>query len=116
MIVTQSTNTWIGARVYFYHHILHDWSDYYCLKILESVVAAMTQGYSKLLLHEMVVLEQGASQFQAQLDMTMMASNSGMERTRQQWLALLEKAGLTVVKFWEPIDEGGDGIVEAMKI
>ncbi|PGH29242.1 hypothetical protein GX50_08005 [[Emmonsia] crescens] len=105
-----------GARVYFYHHILHDWSDYYCLKILESVVAAMTQGYSKLLLHEMVVLEQGASQFQAQLDMTMMASNSGMERTRQQWLALLEKAGLTVVKFWEPIDEGGDGIVEAMKI
>ncbi|KKZ65436.1 hypothetical protein EMCG_08735 [[Emmonsia] crescens] len=105
-----------GARVYFYHHILHDWSDYYCLKILERVVAAMTQGYSKLLLHEMVVLEQGASQFQAQLDMTMMAFNSGMERTRQQWRALLEKAGLRVVKFWEPIDEGGDGIVEATKI
>ncbi|OAX79907.1 hypothetical protein ACJ72_05771 [Emergomyces africanus] len=105
-----------GARVYFYHHILHDWSDYYCLKILEKVVEAMTPGYSKLLLHEMVVLEQGASQFQAQLDMTMMAFNSGMERTSQQWRGLLEKVGLTVVKFREPVDEGGDGIVEAMKI
>ncbi|KLJ08368.1 hypothetical protein EMPG_16199 [Blastomyces silverae] len=105
-----------GARVYFYHHILHDWSDSYCLMILENVAAAMTPGYSKLLIHEMVVLEQGASQFQAQLDMTMMAFNSGMERTAQQWRELLEKAGLTAVKFWEPIDEGGDGIVEAMKI
>ncbi|PGG99634.1 hypothetical protein GX51_06189 [Blastomyces parvus] len=105
-----------GARVYFYHHILHDWSDSYCLEILDNVAAAMTPGYSKLLIHEMVVLEQGASQFQAQLDMTMMAFNSGMERTAQQWRELLERAGLTVVKFWEPIDEGGDGIVEAMKI
>ncbi|OJD27342.1 hypothetical protein ACJ73_01256 [Blastomyces percursus] len=105
-----------GARVYFYHHILHDWSDSYCLKILENVAAAMTPGYSKLLIHEMVVLEQGASQFQAQLDMTMMAFNSGMERTAKQWRELLEKAGLAMFKFWEPIDEGGDGIVEAMKI
>ncbi|OJD11334.1 hypothetical protein AJ78_07871 [Emergomyces pasteurianus Ep9510] len=105
-----------GARAYFYHHILHDWSDHHCLKILERVAAAMTPGYSKLLLHEMIVLEQGASQFQAQLDMTMMAFNSGMERTSLQWGELLEKAGLTAVKFWEPIDEGGDGIIEAMKI
>ncbi|EER39493.1 sterigmatocystin 8-O-methyltransferase [Histoplasma capsulatum H143] len=105
-----------GARVYFYHHILHDWSDSYCLKILARAAAAMTPGYSKLLVHEMVVPEQAASQFQAQLDMTMMAFNSGVERTSRQWRELLEKAGLTVVKFWEPVDEGGDGIVEAMKM
>lgn len=111
-----STDTCIGARVYFYHHILHDWSDSYCLKILARAAAAMTPGYSKLLVHEMVVPEQAASQFQAQLDMTMMAFNSGVERTSRQWRELLEKAGLTVVKFWEPVDEGGDGIVEAMKM
>lgn len=104
-----------GARVYFYHHILHDWSDSYCLQILGRVAAAMTPGYSKLLLHEILVLEQGASQFQAQLDMTMMAFNSGMERTRLQWETLLDAAGLKVVKFWDPADEGGDGIVEAMR-
>ncbi|KAL3476738.1 S-adenosyl-L-methionine-dependent methyltransferase [Aspergillus californicus] len=105
-----------GARVYFYHHILHDWADSYCLEILERVAAAMTPGYSKLLLHEMIVPEQGASQFQAQLDLTMMAFNGGLERTREQWTALLEKAGLMFVGFWDPIDEGGDGIVEAMKV
>ncbi|GBF64283.1 O-methyltransferase [Trichophyton mentagrophytes] len=105
----------IGARVYFYHHILHDWSDACCLKILEKVAAAMTPGYSKLLLHEMLVLDQGAPLFQAELDMTMMAFNGGMERTKDQWTALLEKAGLKVVQFWDPVDEGGDGIVEAMK-
>ncbi|PLB55726.1 S-adenosyl-L-methionine-dependent methyltransferase [Aspergillus steynii IBT 23096] len=103
-----------GARVYFYHHILHDWSDAYCLRILDRVAAAMTPGYSRLLIHEMLVLERGASRFQAQLDMTMMAFNGGMERTREQWRALLERAGLTVVGFWDPVDEGGDGIVEAM--
>lgn len=104
-----------GARVYFYHHILHDWSDSYCLDILRNVVSAMTPGYSKLLLHEMVVLEEGAPQFQAQLDLTMMAFNSGMERTAKQWIELLESVGLRVVKVWEPVEEGADGIVEAIK-
>ncbi|KAL4800935.1 o-methyltransferase [Aspergillus venezuelensis] len=103
-----------GARVYFLHHILHDWSDEYCLRILKNIVSAMTPGYSKLLVHEMIVLEQGAPQFQAQLDIAMMAFNGGMERTRQQWRGLLEKAGLQVVEFWDPVDEGGDGIVEAV--
>ncbi|EGD94657.1 hypothetical protein TESG_02165 [Trichophyton tonsurans CBS 112818] len=104
-----------GARAYFYHHILHDWSDEQCLKILARVASAMTPGYSKLLLHKMIIPEVGASQFQAMLDMTMMAFNGGMERTKQQWTALLEKAGLKVVQFWDPAEEGGDGIVEAMK-
>ncbi|KAL4957796.1 putative O-methyltransferase [Aspergillus filifer] len=103
-----------GARVYFLHHILHDWSDEYCLRILKNIVSAMTPGYSKILVHEMIVLERGAPQFQAQLDMAMMAFNSGMERTRQQWRRLLETAGLQVVEFWDPVDEGGDGIVEAV--
>lgn len=75
----------------------------------------MTPGYSKLLLHEMIIPEVGASQFHAMLDMTMMAFNGGMERTKQQWTALLEKAGLKVVQFWDPAEEGGDGIVEAVK-
>ncbi|RDW67178.1 uncharacterized protein DSM5745_09044 [Aspergillus mulundensis] len=105
-----------GARAYLYHHILHDWSDAFCLRILEQVVAVMTPGYSRLLIHEMIVAEARAPQFQAQLDMTMMAFNSGMERTRRQWRELLQRAGLQVVEFWEPKDEGGDGIVEAVRV
>ncbi|PYH81881.1 putative O-methyltransferase [Aspergillus uvarum CBS 121591] len=106
----------VGARVYFYHHILHDWSDPYCLRILQQVAAAMTPGFSKLLVHEIIVSDQRAAQFQAQFDMTMMAFNAGIERTRLQWQTLLEAAGLTVVGVWDSVDEGGDGIVEAMKL
>lgn len=104
-----------GARAAFYHHILHNWSDNYCREILRVVVSAMTPGYSKLLLHEIIVLEEGSPQFQAQLDMTMMAFNSGMERTANQWRELLESVGLRVVRIWEPVEEGADGIIEAMR-
>ncbi|KAI1139528.1 sterigmatocystin 8-O-methyltransferase [Hypoxylon sp. FL0543] len=103
-----------GARTYFYHHILHDWSDQKCLEMLAQVTRAMEPGYSKLLIHEMIIPAQGASTFHAMLDMTMMAFNAGMERTERQWEELLGRAGLEVVKFWLPPQEDADGIVEAM--
>ncbi|BCS24052.1 uncharacterized protein APUU_40496A [Aspergillus puulaauensis] len=102
-----------GARVYFYHHIFHDWSDYYCHKILQRVAAAMTPGYSKLLINDMLVPEQGASKYQAGADISMMAFSGGMERTKPQWRALLETAGFQIVEFWEPAGEG-DGIIEVV--
>ncbi|KAI0844632.1 putative O-methyltransferase [Daldinia vernicosa] len=104
----------IGARAYFYHHVLHDWSDNMCLEILKRVQAAMTPGYSKLLLHEMIIPEKGASTFHAMLDLTMMVANAGMERTESQWRALLENAGLQVIKVWPALEEDADGIIEAM--
>lgn len=73
----------------------------------------MKPGYSKLLLHEMIIPEEGAATFFAMLDMTMMAFNSGMERTEKQWEALLNRAGFKVIKFWPPPEQGADGIVEA---
>ncbi|KAA8571902.1 hypothetical protein EYC84_001853 [Monilinia fructicola] len=104
-----------NARVYFYHHILHDWSDYKCLEILQNLKEAMKPGYSKLLIHDMILPEQGASTYHALLDLTMMAFNSGMERTGKQWVDLLERAGFEVVKLSMPEDEpDADGIVEAV--
>jgi hypothetical protein len=105
----------LDARVYFYHHILHDWSDYKCLEILSGLKSAMKPGYSLLLLHEMVVPEKGATAFHALLDLNMMALNCGMERTGKQFAALLNKAGFEVIKIWLPeIDRDANGIVEAM--
>jgi hypothetical protein len=75
----------------------------------------MKPGYSKLLLHEMIIPETGASGFHAMLDLTMMAFNSGMERTGKQFTELLQNAGFEVVKIWVPEgDHDADGIVEAM--
>lgn len=75
----------------------------------------MKPGYSKLLIHDMILPEQGASTYHALLDLTMMAFNSGMERTGKQWVDLLERAGFEVVKLSMPEDEpDADGIVEAV--
>ena len=104
----------IGARAYFYHHILHDWSDYKCEEILSNVVSAMKPGYSKLYIHEMIVPETQASAYVAMLDLTMMCFNAGMERTERQWRDLLRKVGLEVIKVWPPPEEGSGGIVEAI--
>ncbi|KAI0546328.1 sterigmatocystin 8-O-methyltransferase [Xylaria curta] len=103
-----------GARAYFYHHILHDWSDYKCEEILSKVRDAMKPGYSKLYIHEMIVPETQASAYVAMLDLTMMCFNAGMERTARQWEALLDRVGLKVIKVWTPPEEGAGGIVEAV--
>lgn len=74
----------------------------------------MTPGYSKLLIHELLVPETGADTFAAVYDLVMMAFNAGMERTESQWSQLIEMAGLEVVKFWQPPEPGADGIIEVM--
>ncbi|RYP75811.1 hypothetical protein DL770_007328 [Monosporascus sp. CRB-9-2] len=102
----------IGARVYFFHFIMHDWSDDVCLKILAHTTAAMTKGYSKLLLNEFILPDQGCPLFLSGFDLQMMTMHAAQERTKSQWEALLSKAGLKVNKFWVP-ENGGEGIVEA---
>ena len=105
--------TFPGARAYFLHHVLHDWADSYCLDILKHIRSAMRPGYSKLLIHELILPDTGASVYQTIFDMTMMTFNSGMERSRTQWRRLLGKAGFEIVKFWVQ-NEDADGIVEAV--
>jgi hypothetical protein len=101
----------LGARCYYLHHVLHDWSDKYCLDILAQVRKAMTPGYSKLVVHELVLPDVGAVEVQARFDLAMMTINSGMERSALQFRELLAKAGFKVTGLW-PRPEG-DGVVEA---
>lgn len=84
------------------------------MQILEQVKKAMTPGYSKLLIHDLIVPERGADKFTAVFDLVMMAFNAGMERTETQWRQLLEKAGFEVIKAWPPPEAGADGIIEAV--
>ncbi|KAK7454351.1 hypothetical protein CaCOL14_005526 [Colletotrichum acutatum] len=88
------------ARAYYMHHIIHDWPDHSALKILEMQKGAMKPGYSRLLIHDQV-LDDGKSQLNTTaFDIAMMVYLSGKERTEKQWLALLDSAGLRVIKFW----------------
>ncbi|KAI1267082.1 S-adenosyl-L-methionine-dependent methyltransferase [Xylariaceae sp. FL1019] len=91
-----------GARAYYYHIVLHDWPDVTATKILETVRDAMEPGYSRILLHEVLVPENKASLTVATLDVTMMALFSALERSEKQWYQLIDGVeGLRIVKIWK---------------
>lgn len=62
-----------GAKVYYLHMVLHDWPDTSCRDILRNVIPAMEKGYSKILLNETVVADQGANWFDTSVDWMMMS-------------------------------------------
>jgi hypothetical protein len=102
--LTTSSDTCLGARVYFLHSVLHDWNDETCRKILSQLVAAMTPGYSKLLINENVVPNTGAHWQATSLDLIMMVDLAAKERTEQQWHHVIEPVGLKITKIWTPLD------------
>lgn len=86
-------------------------SDKYCKLMLEQLRAAMTPGYSKLLIHDLVLPDIGATEIQARFDLVMMTFNAGMERSEREWTKLLEESGFKITGVWGFPDR--DGIVEA---
>lgn len=93
--------------------MFHDWSDEPSLKILKNTAVAMTKGYSKLFINDIILLDTNCLLFQAGFDINMMAMYAGVERSRDQWSVLLDKAGFEVLQFWPPPGDG-EGIVEAV--
>lgn len=78
----------------------------------------MKPGHSKLLIFEFILPDLNAAMWPALLDIQMMASLSGMERTESQWKELLDSVGLEVVKFWKSSSKGSmeqQGLVEAVR-
>jgi len=94
-----------GAKAYYLSRILHDWPDKQALVILRHIREAMS-AHSILLINETLLPRSKVSLFCASLDLMMMANFSAEERTEMQWRALLEQAGLDLVKIWTPDDMG----------
>ncbi|KAJ0305578.1 hypothetical protein COL5a_006301 [Colletotrichum fioriniae] len=90
------------ARAYYMHHILHDWPDKQARKILEIQKAALKPGYSRILIHDQIMDDDVRSvhPHAAVFDISMMAFGAAQERTEKEWRALVESAGLSVVKIW----------------
>ena len=101
-----------GARAYHIHSCLHNWSDAKAHEILTSLKPALTKGYSKLLINEYVIPDQGAHWLSTALDIIMMSSLCASERTEQGWRALLQSAGFKIVKIWT-YEPGGESLIEA---
>jgi hypothetical protein len=76
---------------------------------------AMKPSYSKLLLNEQILPDMNCPSFFAASDITMMAVLTGMERSRKQWMELLESVGLKVIHIWQSPDKDDcEGIIEAI--
>ncbi|KAK7943407.1 O-methyltransferase [Apiospora aurea] len=88
------------ARAYALHSILHDWGDAEGVKILEKLRPALKKGYSRVLFNEIVLSEENPTLAATSMDMMMLAHFAVKERTEREWRAIIESAGLRVVKIY----------------
>ncbi len=84
-----------GADAYSMRHILHDWTDELCVRILTNIRRAIPAA-GKLLIIEAVVPEGNDSSMSKLFDMFMMILPDGTERTEAEYSKLLSAAGFTV--------------------
>ena len=81
-----------GADAYMMKHIIHDWDDERSLRILKNIRRAMP-ATGRLLIVEMVVPTTGEPHFAKVIDMEMLVSPGGIERTEEEYRELLRQAG-----------------------
>ncbi|MEV4927125.1 methyltransferase [Streptomyces roseoverticillatus] len=84
-----------GGDIYVLKHIIHDWNDEDCLRILRAVRAAIPAG-GRLLVVDAVLPEGNEPHFAKSADIIMLAVVTGRERTEQEFRDLLGEAGFRV--------------------
>jgi hypothetical protein len=86
-----------GADAYLLKHILHDWGDEDCLRILNNVYAVAEPG-TKLLVVDTVIGASNEHEFGKILDIQMLVHLPGKERTQAEWKELLHAAGFQLTR------------------
>jgi hypothetical protein len=81
-----------AADAYIMKHIIHDWDEERSIKILETIHRAM-KGNGKVLLAEMVIPDGNDPHPGKMLDLEMLTSPGGIERTADEYASLFERAG-----------------------
>ncbi|KAI1775116.1 hydroxyindole O-methyltransferase [Hypoxylon cercidicola] len=100
-----------GSRAYFMHSVLHDWPDNICHRILARIREAMKPGYSKLLINENVMPATGADWQATAEDLMVMITSSSLERSEDNWRAMLRDAGFKVNCIWRT-DNALESLIE----
>ena len=86
-----------NADAYIMKHIIHDWDDERATKILQNIRQAMAEN-GKVLIVEVVVPEGNEPHPSKVVDLEMLASPGGLERTAQEYRELLAAAGLQLTR------------------
>ncbi|KAG9205029.1 hypothetical protein G6514_009488 [Epicoccum nigrum] len=84
-----------NAKFYYLRHILHDWTDEDCVRILQNIVPALSSN-SRIVIDEVVLPDTNVPWQCAFMDLTMMSSLGGRERSEEEWISLLSRAGLQI--------------------
>jgi len=93
--------------------IIHDWDDERSIRILNNCVKAIAPD-GKVLLVERIVPPPGQSHISKLLDLEMLALTSGIERTIDEYQALIKRAGLQVTQV--VTTEGASSIIESKAV
>lgn len=75
--------------------VLHDFPDDKCRIILKNIIDVLGPD-SLILIDDMVLPNTGVYWQTTQVDLTMMSALAARERTHEDWLALLDSAGLKI--------------------
>ena len=86
-----------NADAYLMKHIIHDWDDERATRILRNINQAMTEN-GKVLIVEVVVPEGNEPHYSKLLDLEMLTSPGGLERTAQEYRELLAAAGFRLTR------------------
>ena len=86
-----------GADAYIMKHIVHDWDDERALRILRNIKRVMKPG-GRVLLVEAVITPANEHDFGKLLDIEMLVSPGGKERTAEEYKELFARAGLSLTR------------------
>lgn len=86
-----------GGDAYIMKHIIHDWDDERALAILKNIKQAMNPG-GRVLLVEAIIADGNNQDFGKLLDIEMLVSPGGKERTATEYRELFAGAGLKLAR------------------
>lgn len=86
-----------GGDAYMMKHIIHDWDDERAIKILKNIKDAMNPG-GRVLVVESVIADGNGQDFGKLLDIEMLVSPGGKERTAAEYEDLFKRAGLRLTR------------------
>ena len=102
-----------GSDAYLMSNILHDWSDKQCHIILNNCYRAM-KTKSKLLIVEMVIPPGNQPSIAKLLDLEMLVTTGGCERTEDEFKILLKSSGFEVSR--NIPTKAGVSIIESIRL
>ena len=86
-----------GGDAYMMKHIIHDWDDERAITILKNIKDAMNPG-GRVLVVESVIADGNGQDFGKLLDIEMLVSPGGKERTAAEYEDLFRRAGLRLTR------------------